>query len=181
MRLFCGLPIPYEVRRNLELLLQHLKPLADIRWSPAENFHITTRFIGEFPDEQIEQIKSALREIPRPDELKISVRGLGWLPSPEDPKIFLAGVESNHLADFAQNVNLQLASIGIKKKTTPYLPHVTLARISSTDEISALEQAIQTLPSTDFGAFTATRHLLYRSRLTPRGSIYSVESDFSLV
>lgn len=181
MRLFCGLPIPYEVRRNLELLLQHLKPLADIRWSPPENFHITTRFIGEFPDDEVEKIKSVLRELPKPGELRIAIRGLGWLPSPEDPKIFLAGVESNFLNDFAQNVNLQLAKIGIKKKITPYLPHVTLARISSKDETSALEKAIQTLPSTDFGAFTATRHLLYRSRLTPNGSIYSVESDFSLV
>ena len=181
MRLFCGLPIPYEVRRNLELLLQHLKPLADLNWSPAENFHITTKFIGEFPDEDVEKVKSALRENLKPGALKISIRGLGWLPDLQNPKIFLAGVEAEGLHEFTQSVNDQLATVGIKKKSTPYIPHLTLARISDTDKIRTLAPTLETLPSTDFGTFTATRHLLYRSRLTPHGSTYSVEADFPLV
>ena len=42
MRLFAGLDLPYEMRRNLELLLHLLKPKAHVQWSPVANLHITT-------------------------------------------------------------------------------------------------------------------------------------------
>ena len=48
MRLFAGLDLPYEMRRNLELLLQLVKPLARIQWSPVTNLHLTTKLSAIF-------------------------------------------------------------------------------------------------------------------------------------
>ena len=41
-----------------------------------------------------------------------------------------------------------------------------------------LREAIAELPSTDFGSFTADRFYLYRSQLSPSGSVYTKLSDF---
>ena len=61
MRLFTGLDLPAEVVGNLEELLQQLRPTARIQWSPPANLHITTKFIGEWPEERLEELKAALR------------------------------------------------------------------------------------------------------------------------
>ena len=36
------------------------KPLARINWSPVDNLHITTKFIGEWPEARLDEIKRAL-------------------------------------------------------------------------------------------------------------------------
>ena len=60
MRLFTGLNLSGEVIRNLERLLDRLRPTARIQWSPPRNLHITTKFIGEWPEERLDEMKSAL-------------------------------------------------------------------------------------------------------------------------
>src|SRR5579884_2491547 len=51
MRLFTGLDLPAEIVGNLKSLLRRLQPEAPINWSPPENLHVTTKFIGEWPEE----------------------------------------------------------------------------------------------------------------------------------
>ena len=60
MRLFTGIDLPAEVAASLEKLLARLMPLASIRWSPVENFHITTKFIGEWPESKVDELKMTL-------------------------------------------------------------------------------------------------------------------------
>jgi 2'-5' RNA ligase len=94
MRLFVGLDLPYEMRRNLELLLHLLKPLAPIQWSTLDNLHLTTKFIGEFPEARLEELKSALAAVPRPGGLHIAIRGLSWFPDADRPRVFVAGIQA---------------------------------------------------------------------------------------
>lgn len=181
MRLFCGLSLAYEVRRNLELLLQHLRPQADIQWSPPDNLHITTKFIGEWPDDRVDEVREALAGVPAPGAIKVSIRGLGWFPNPHSPRVLFAGVDAPQaLQDVHAAADSQLAAIGVKPESKPYHPHLTLARIKSATGLAPLRQAIAALPSADFGAFAAAKHLLYRSKLTPAGSQYSVIAEFPL-
>ena len=176
MRLFCGLSLAYEVRRNLELLLEHLRPQAKLQWSPPDNLHITTKFIGEWADERVNEVRDALASIPAPGAIQIAIRGLGWFP-----RVLFAGVDApRQLQDLHAAADEKLAAIGVKAESKPYHPHLTLARIKSPDGLAPLRQAIAGLPSADFGAFTAAKHLLYRSKLTPAGSQYSVIAEFPL-
>ncbi len=47
MRLFVGLDLPWELRQRVAMLSGAGIPGA--RWVPAENYHVTLRFIGETP------------------------------------------------------------------------------------------------------------------------------------
>ncbi len=182
MRLFTGIDIPYEIRRNLELLLAHLKPKADISWSPPANLHVTTKFIGEWPDGKLGEVKDALKRVAPAGPLKIAVRGLGWFPNPHSPRVFWAGLEAPPgLAALAEATDRELGEIGIPREQRRFSPHLTLARIRRPGGLDALQKAIAELPAADFGAWQADRFHLYQSQLHAGGSVYTKLASFSLV
>ena len=61
MRLFTGIDLREDVRERLERLLTHLRPCAHLKWSPVYNLHVTLKFIGEWPEEKLPQLETALR------------------------------------------------------------------------------------------------------------------------
>lgn len=181
MRLFIGLDVPYEMRRNLELLLHHLKPHAKISWSPMSNLHLTTKFIGEWPEERLDELKGALRQVPAPGDLHISIRGIGWFPNPHHPRVLYAGVAApDGFATLARDTERACGKLGVPAEEREFRPHLTLARIKAPTDLTALRQTIANLPSADFGSFTASEFHLYESRLAPGGSIYTKLASYSL-
>lgn len=181
MRLFCGFSLAYEVRRNIELLLQHLRPQADISWTPSDNLHITTKFIGEYPDERLPQLRETIGALPPTGAFKLGIRGIGWFPNPHQPRVLFAGVDAPPaLSELASSTDAALAALGVKLESRPYNPHLTLGRIKPPSDLANLRRAIAALPSSDFGVFNASRHLLYLSKTEPEGTRYSVLAEFPL-
>jgi RNA 2',3'-cyclic 3'-phosphodiesterase len=177
MRLFTGLDVPYEIRRNLELLLHHLRPTADIAWSPLANLHITTKFIGEWPEPRLAELKAALAAVERPGSFEVSISGLGFFPNLRQPRVFYAGIEAGRtLPELAARTETATGLIENKA----YSPHLTLARIKRPTGLERLNQAIAALPSTRFGQFQATQYHLYLSELRPSGSNYTKLASFPL-
>ncbi len=181
MRLFAGIDLPYETRRNLELLLQMLRPKADLQWSPPSNLHVTTKFIGEWPEEDLDILKEALAEIPVPGEFRIDIQGLGWFPNERNPRVFWAGIRAGEpLMQLARATEEACEQAGVPREDRPYSPHLTLARIRRPVDLSSLRKALEGLPSDHFGRFTATHFHLYESKLRPGGSIYTKLASFPL-
>jgi len=179
MRLFVAIDLPSAVLANLESLLAHLKPTARINWSPIENLHITTKFIGECPEERLPELIAALRTLPQRPAITIAIEKLGFFPNPHAPRVFWAGVHGRDaLTKLARETEEALAALGIAKEQRPYSPHLTLARIKTPGKQPALLQAVANLPSLDFGSFTANRFFLYRSKTAPTGSVYSQLAEF---
>jgi RNA 2',3'-cyclic 3'-phosphodiesterase len=179
MRLFTAIDLPDELVSILARLVEVLRPTAKIKWSPKENFHITTKFIGEWPDERLEEVERALAAPSLPEPIPIELRGVGFLPNPHSPRVFLAAVHAPaSLAELARETDQALERLGITAEKRPFSPHLTLARIKEPTSLQALRQAVAALPSTEFGAFAADRFHLYRSQLNPGGSVYTKLSDF---
>ena len=163
MRLFTAIDIPEEVRSRLRALLEQWKPLARINWSPVYNLHITTKFIGEWPEAKLEEIKRALRNIPSEGAFDVSVRGLGWFPNDRHPRVLWAGVEAGQpLVALAHAADQAVAGLGGPVETRPYSPHLTLARIREAAPLDALRPAIARTAA-DFGTFRASDFFLYLS------------------
>ncbi len=181
MRLFIGIDLPPEVIANLEDLLQRLKPSAQINWSPPRNLHITTKFVGEWPEERLAELKSSLGGLPSRQPIAIAIQKLGFFPNPHSPRVFWAGVHAgDDLTALARDTEQALAPLGIAKEQRPYSPHLTLARIKTPGKQPALLQAVAKLPSLDFGSFIADRFYLYQSRTAPTGSVYTKLAEFPL-
>ncbi len=180
MRLFAGLDLPDAIQQNLGALIGHLRPAAAIRWSPAANLHITTKFIGERSSGDLARIEQALAGVRGP-AIEITMRGLGWFPNPHNPRILFAAVRSpESLLDLARSTDAALEPAGVAREKRDYKPHLTLARIEERAELAELRQRIAALESDAFGQFTATAFHLYLSQPGPGGSVYSKLASFPL-
>jgi RNA 2',3'-cyclic 3'-phosphodiesterase len=178
MRLFTGLDLPGAVVGNLEELLRRLKPTARIHWSPPSNLHVTTKFIGEWPEERLGELKDALRGLPDRAPIAVRIRGLGFFPNPHSPRIFWCGIEAPGLDGLAGETDAATAALGIEREKRPYSPHLTLARIKEAGDLQPLRKAVAGLESLEFGDFEAGSFFLYQSTLRPTGSVYTKLAEF---
>jgi 2'-5' RNA ligase len=129
MRLFAGLELPADTVHRLEELLDRLRPLARINWSPPANLHITTKFIGEWPEARLDDLKAALAAVEPRVPVAIHVRRVGFFPNPHAPRVFWCGIDAPGLAVLAGATDRAAAALGIPAETRPFSPHLTLARI----------------------------------------------------
>jgi 2'-5' RNA ligase len=179
MRLFAAIDLSSEVLSNLERLIGQLRPNARIGWSRPENLHITTKFIGEWPEDRLEEVNATLRNLVSREAIPIEIRGLGWFPNPHSPRVLWAAVHApQSLADLARETDKAVSRLGVPAEKRAYSPHLTLARIKEPVPLAPLRQAIAALRSAEFGAFTADRFYLYQSKLKPTGSVYTRLSEF---
>jgi len=180
MRLFIGLDVPPDVVGRLEALLGELRPTARINWSAPSNLHITTKFIGEWPEERLEELKTALLTVPSREAVAVHVRNVGFFPNPHSPRVFWCGIDAPGLGELAADTDRVTASLGIESEKRAFSPHLTLARIKEKLNLQPLREKIAGMPSLDFGSFEARSFFLYRSQMRAGGSVYTKLAEFPL-
>ncbi len=167
MRLFVAIDIPAEIKDALRCFVDRLRPTAKIGWNPVDNLHITTKFIGEWPEPRLDEMKRTLASVPVTGAIDIAVKGLGWFPNARHPRVFWAGVEGGEpLRALAQATEQAVAQLGVPTEERVYSPHLTLARIREAVPLDLLHQTIESFPGGcgfDFGSFSAMRFFLYLS------------------
>ncbi len=177
MRLYTGISLAIEIEQNLAPVLERLGSLGGWKPSPIANLHITTKFIGEFPDARLPELKTALAELPRTGPIAIRVAGFGCFPDAANPKSLFATVQSSpELASLAMETGLAVQRLGVEMESRPYVPHVTLARWKGHSPNVARVQ----LDDQDFGSFNATEFHLYSSAPGPTSSVYRKLATYSL-
>jgi 2'-5' RNA ligase len=173
MRLFTAIDLSDQILRNLEELLNKLRPTARINWSPPANLHITTKFIGEWPEARLEELTTALAGMAARAPIAVEVRRVGFFPNPHSPRVFWCGIEAPGLERLAADTEQITSALGIASESRAFSPHLTLARIKERLNLQPLREAIAALPSLDFGHFEAGGFFLYQSKLRPTGSVYT--------
>ena len=167
MRLFTAIDIPDDLAEALRSFVNRLRPAVKIGWSPLENLHVTTKFIGDWPEQRLDEIKNALVLVRVSGAIHITAKGLGWFPNPHHPRVFWAGIEGGErLRDLARATEHTLAPLGVPAEERAYSPHLTLARIREAVPLDRLHQTLQSFPAGcgfDFGSFKATQFFLYLS------------------
>ena len=181
MRLFVGIAIPQDVLERVRAFVDSLRSRADLKWAPIDDLHITTKFIGEQPPERIATIERALAAVKARPPFRLVLRGVGWFPNEQAPRIFWAGVErSPELAALVADTERLLAPLGVAAEERAYSPHATLARMRKGTDLTALRAALIGAGDADFGAFAVDRFMLYESRQTDRVSRYNPIATFPL-
>jgi len=179
VRLFIALDPSPEVCQNLERLLARLRPTARLRWSRPQNIHLTLKFIGEWPESRLAELRQALGDCAPPPTFQVRVAGLGFFPNPRAPRVFWAGIAPcPELIQFAGDIDLALAALGVPREQRPYSAHLTLARIQGRTPLGELHQAIAGLGEADFASFQPGGFFLYESRRGPAGSVYTRIGEF---
>jgi 2'-5' RNA ligase len=184
MRLFTGLAIPDRIASRITWAIEELRPTADLRWSNPANLHITTKFIGAWPEEKLPELQRTLAALEPTARFEVTVSHFGFWPNPHQPSIFFAAVQpSTELQTLARRIGEALSVLGCEPEKNTYSPHITLARVKRAN-IGALREkvaAMANMNNFDFGSFAPQEFFLYSSTPSPEGSVYTKLSGFSLI
>ena len=180
MRLFTAIDLSPDILIRLERLTASLRPEALIKWSPLDNLHITTKFIGEWEEERLPELEDALRKVSPRKHFYLEIRELGWFPDVHSPRVLWAGVHcAGDLQALATNTDEVLAAIGIASDARPFSPHLTLARIRRPTPLHSLRERVEQLKSAVIGDFEVSKFSLFQSEPGTNASVYRRRSEFS--
>ena len=173
MRLFTAIELAPANLQRLERLLAALRPEALINWSLLDNLHITTKFIGQWPEERIDEVHHALAAVPNREAFDVELKDLGWFPNSRSPRVLWVGVHGGKaLSTLAAETESCLEKLGVRKEDRDFSPHLTLARIKNPVPLERLRQTVQEMQPRAFGTFRVSHFSLFRSDPGTNSSIY---------
>lgn len=183
LRLFIALETPAPVREALRVTVAGLKEAnADARWESEGKLHATLKFLGDTPEERVEAVLTALeRAASSTPPLTVTYSGLGFFPSPRQPRIVWAGMSepTGALIDFQARIESAMAALGFAEETRAFHPHVTLGRVKGPRGVDALRARVETC-TFDQPPITLHEVALVKSDLRPSGSVYTTLKRISL-
>src|SRR6185369_10243056 len=84
----------------------------DVRWMKPEALHLTLKFIGEFPDARLQELKHAMTAV-QSEAFDISFTGSGFFPNPKSARVFWVGVSADsRLQKLASIIDEAAAKLG---------------------------------------------------------------------
>ena len=175
-RLFVALKLPEDLLARLEAL----KPeFPELPWTPRNTLHLTLRFIGNVPEDDVPGIRTALRSV-RAGCFFLRVRGVGIFAQSRRAVLW-AGLEpSSDLLALKRRVDAALeGGPALAPDPGRFAPHITLSRIRK-NRPATLRRFVDEHAGTDLGEFHVTLFALFRSQLTPGGAIHSLKEEYPL-
>ena len=185
MRLFLALQLPPELQKRLLKLQEELES-ADwsVRFTPPEKLHLSLHFLGETPDNLLEDLRhdlGALMHARRAFDL--SVGGLGAFPTLEDPRVLWAGVHGRGAAleDLFEASYKILKGYRIFELKREFTPHITLGRVSQL-KASWDPRRLEGLMGQweKLGRLPVDELALFKSQTHPDGAIYEKIQSYKL-
>ena len=182
MRLFAGIPIVEDARREILALLGRLREGEwPVRWVHDEGLHLTLKFFGEVAPERLDVIEEAVRFAGQNTGLlDLRLDGLGAFPSVVRPKVLWVGIDAPPALELLYDrLERGGEAIGFAPEGAPFRPHVTLGRVREGHRLpsGALEEAARTIAEVPF---VGRRLVLYESLLTTQGPRYEARLTLEL-
>jgi len=178
VRIFVAVFPPAEVRKALVGAARELRVVGDVRWARPENVHLTLKFLGDVPEDDLDRVAEALQPVRlRHGPFEAGLWGFGAFPSARRARILWAGIceGSEPLGNLARDVGASLEALGFEREDRAYVPHLTLGRARGRPV--SLEE-VETPPPVP--GFTVRNVELVESRLGSAGSTYSTLATYLL-
>lgn len=178
-RLFAALALPAVVRHELA---GAMRPLAGVRWTPADNLHLTLRFIGDCDEARRDAMSAALERV-RVEPFILPVEGLGVFPSRGRAKVVWAGLGRAHtrLFQLRKQVDEALLSVDLTLDVHNFQPHITLGRLTETCEAKELTKFLARHAQFEAPPFRVGEFHLMASELRPGAAPrYEIVRTFAL-
>lgn len=170
--------------KNLDRVLSVIEEIGGFR-APfklvgPENMHITLKFLGDTPDEQIPQIVEVMQKACEGKKaFDIGYKGMGAFPNQRKMSVIWVGVTgAEPMKEIAKGIEDGVEPLGFKREKRPFKPHLTLGRLRRHKRLdnkafNGMQGLFETYKAQDFGGCTIDRVVLKKSTLTPQGPIYT--------
>jgi 2'-5' RNA ligase len=175
LRLFIALPLPHEVEVELDRLLVLLRPKGpEVKWVPANNIHLTVKFLGDTEEKLVPKIQSAIDEVTSTYQpFETAIDRVGGFPNLNRPRVIWIGGSQpiEEAARMAQEIDRRMHELRFEKEKRPFKAHLTLGRVREGRSVAALATYLESFKLQPI-PLKLDRLVLFKSTLTPRGSIY---------
>jgi len=184
IRSFIAIEVPEPLQARMGELQQELKKFEpDIKWVRPGNIHLTLKFLGTVPTEILEKVSlavsSALLQV-EPFDLRLY--GLGGFPSSRNPRVIWVGIDQGWqpISSLQKAIEEKTDALSFPSERRPFKPHLTIGRVRSLKGKAGFAQAIEERQKVEIGAFRAKETILFQSKLTPAGAIYTKLKAFPM-
>ncbi len=155
---------------------------ARISWVSPQNLHLTLKFFGDTPNQDIPAILEALHlSASALPPFSFTVMGCGTFGSLRQPNVIWLGIKNaKMLTELYHTVNQQLASLDYVPDKKIFTPHLTIGRIKSIDDTLTLRTLESQFSNDTFATVRTESFYLMESFLRPQGPVYKVLEEFKL-
>ena len=137
-RVFVAVPVPAEVRA---MLAAHVATL-DIpgRLAPAENWHITVRFLGTLDEITYDRFLGEMSQAELPQAFSIRLGSIGGFPSTRKATVVWVGVDQGdqEMTSINEIAEAAAQTVGLEPEDRPFHPHLTLSRVRPPRSVTQL-------------------------------------------
>lgn len=181
-RLFIAVEVPAGALRALKTLQDELRraaPDGAVRWVRPEGIHVTLKFLGDVPRDEIGGIQAALDEaVQGHAPFGLQAFGLGSFPNTRRPRVVWVGVEGavRRLKALKRSVEETVSPLGYPSEDRSFEPHLTLGRVERSASRGALEAIGEMVDRSEVGELAGWQVdavSLMRSELKPGGAVYT--------
>lgn len=176
MRVFVAVFPPPEVQEALIESARTL-PTDAFRLTAPERVHLTLKFLGEVPREDLLRVTSALERMDRGAEpFDATTSGFGAFPSTRRARILWAGIGegTEGFRALSRAVEDLLEPEGFAREDKPFIPHLTLGRARRPVNFDPGEAGLPKL------GFSVRKIDLVQSRQGESGVTYPVLAEYRL-
>lgn len=200
MRTFIAIDLPDAVKRRLgdvqgqlDHVLQEYHIARSVRWTAAQNLHLTLRFLGDTTAAQRDIIHRSLTAIAEPQAtFALALHQLGCFPNWRRPNIVWIDFTGDTalLQRLQGEIEQAALTAGFPAEQRPFAPHLTIGRVSKEagarmrTQLGEALQREQERSTTGFtprtAQFIVTEIAFMQSELHPSGSVYTRLAGYSL-
>ena len=177
-RLFLAIPIK-TIDNGFAPLLDGLKrQLAHekrINWVRPQHIHLTLKFIGDTPNEDIPKIVDAVGEMLKNHKrFTMDFNRTGIFGSRYAPRVLWLGMQNTpqELYDLEEDTLTSFDKLGYLRDRQNFVPHITLGRIKELCEKQYFQKIVSGIEQKSYIKQEVNEIILFQSILRPEGAIY---------
>jgi 2'-5' RNA ligase len=159
-----------------ELIKKVGKTANRVSWVKPETIHLTIKFLGDIPVNRINSIITSLqRAADGVEAFALHFEGLGVFPNFRKPRVIWIGISKgiDPLQKLHLSVEQELTKTGIPREKKKFSGHLTLGRIRTLGDASALHDLLLSVASPVAGLSAVRDIRLMKSELRPSGAVHT--------
>lgn len=174
MRLFISISIPENLKEDISKIQEELKKqnLFSGKFTEKENLHLTLKFLGEMPEERIDEIDKRLSNI---SLTKFNSR-IGKFGVFSKENIRIIWLELNNVENLQKAIDSSLEDLFRKEER--FMSHITIARVKSVNNSKKLLKFLEKINMNS--EFNIENFSLMKSELSSKGSKYTQLKKYNL-
>jgi len=183
IRAFIAIELPEAILEELERVEARLKPHMPpnaIRWVKPDSIHLTLKFLGQVPSDQLDLITSSLKAAAAQHAaFSLEVSRAGCFPNLHRPRVVWVGVveQGHRLTALQRAVENSISPLGYPSEQRDFTPHLTLGRLARDvrqQDQKKIGEVVQAANVGVLGRWDVKQVALIKSDLKSSGAEYTI-------